>query len=56
MAEGDQDKTEQPTAFRLDEARRKGEVARSQDITDVLALTGATSPVHWPTASARWCR
>jgi len=38
MAEGDQDKTEQPTAFRLDEARRKGEVARSQDITGVLVL------------------
>lgn len=38
MAEGDQDKTEQPTSFRLEEAKKRGEVARSQDITGVLVL------------------
>ncbi|PWB29850.1 flagellar biosynthesis protein FlhB [Stenotrophomonas sp. SPM] len=38
MAEGDQDKTEQPTAYRLEEARKKGEVPRSQDVTGALVL------------------
>jgi flagellar biosynthetic protein FlhB len=50
MTQGDQDKTEQPTPFRLDEARKRGEVAKSPDITGsailvafacVMALTGA---------------
>lgn len=39
MAEGDQDKTEQPTSFRLDEARKKGEVAKSADMVGVLMLS-----------------
>ncbi|WNH48601.1 EscU/YscU/HrcU family type III secretion system export apparatus switch protein [Stenotrophomonas aracearum] len=38
MSDADQDKTEQPTSFRLEEARKRGEVARSQDITGVLVL------------------
>ena len=38
MAEGDQDKTEQPTPHRLEEARRKGEVAKSADLVGVLGL------------------
>lgn len=38
MAEGDQDKTEQPTPYRLEEARKKGEVAKSADLVGVLGL------------------
>lgn len=38
MAEGDQDKTEQPTAYRLEEARKRGEVAKSADLVGVLGL------------------
>lgn len=50
MSQPDQDKTEQPTPFRLQEARKRGEVAKSMDVTGsvvmivfaaVLALTGA---------------
>lgn len=39
MAEGDQDKTEQPTSFRLEEAREKGEIAKSADVVSVLMLS-----------------
>ena len=41
MAEGqqkDQEKTEQPTQKRRDEARKKGQVAKSQEITSVAIL------------------
>lgn len=38
MAEGDQDKTEQPTSYRLEEARKKGNVARSQDVAGIVVL------------------
>jgi flagellar biosynthetic protein FlhB len=43
MARSDEDgeRTEQPTAQRLIEARRQGEVARSTDLTAALVLTGA---------------
>lgn len=50
MSQPDQDKTEQPTPYRLEEARKRGEVARSMDVTGtlvmivfaaVVALTGA---------------
>lgn len=34
----DQDKTEQPSAFRLQEAREKGQVARSTEVTAVVCL------------------
>lgn len=49
MAADDQDKTEQPTPYRLEEARRRGEVAKSPDaigtgmlvvFAAVIALTG----------------
>jgi flagellar biosynthetic protein FlhB len=40
MAEGDQDKTEQPTQYRLDEARKRGEVAKSTDLAGTLGLMG----------------
>lgn len=54
MSQGDQDKTEQPTPYRLDEARKRGEVAKSQDVSGsivliafaaIVALTGADTAV-----------
>ena len=38
MAGGDQDKTEQPTQYRLDEARKQGQVAKSADLVGALGL------------------
>ncbi|WP_158543423.1 EscU/YscU/HrcU family type III secretion system export apparatus switch protein [Dyella solisilvae] len=38
MADDQQDKTEQPTAHRLQEARDRGQVPRSPDLTGVLVL------------------
>lgn len=38
MSQGDQDKTEQPTEFRLEEARKRGEVAKSIDLSGVLLM------------------
>lgn len=38
MAQGDQDKTEKPTPHRLEEARKKGEVAKSQEVTGAVVL------------------
>ncbi len=38
MAQTDLDRTEQPTAFRLEEARKKGQVARSADLSGALML------------------
>lgn len=38
MSQGDQDKTEQATPFRLEEARTRGEVAKSQEATGVAVL------------------
>lgn len=40
MAGNDQLKTEQPTARRLQEARRRGQVAKSNDLTAALILLG----------------
>lgn len=39
MATEDQDKTEQPTSYRLEEARKKGEVSKSPDATGTAVLT-----------------
>lgn len=50
MSQGDQDKTEQPTPFRLEEARKRGEVAKSVDLSGVLmmivfaTIVGLTAP------------
>lgn len=50
MSQADQDKTEQPTPHKLEEARKRGEVAKSQDVTGtvvmiafaaIVAVTGA---------------
>ena len=42
MADNDQDKTEQPTPFRLQEARDRGQVPRSSDLTATLVVIGFT--------------
>ncbi len=49
MAEQDSDKTEEPTAKRLTEAREKGQVARSVDLNSALILLAATSVLWF------WC-
>ncbi|EQD80207.1 Type III secretion exporter, partial [mine drainage metagenome] len=43
MAENDQDRTEQPTGKRLEEARKDGQVPRSADLSSaaVLLIAGA---------------
>lgn len=38
MASEDQDKTEEPTSYRLDEARRRGEVAKSPEVVGTAVL------------------
>jgi flagellar biosynthetic protein FlhB len=38
VAESDQSKTEQPTPFRLQEARRKGQVPRSAELSGLLVM------------------
>src|SRR5690348_2565030 len=38
MAEGAGDKTEKPTPKRLEEARKKGQVAKSQDVNSAIVL------------------
>jgi flagellar biosynthetic protein FlhB len=43
MADDGADKTEEPTQRKLDEARRKGDVPRSQDVTSFASLAGATA-------------
>ncbi|MDQ1120680.1 MULTISPECIES: EscU/YscU/HrcU family type III secretion system export apparatus switch protein [Pseudoxanthomonas] len=39
MAGGDQDKSEQPTSYRLEEARKEGQVAKSADLASVLLVS-----------------
>src|SRR5262245_39598821 len=41
------DKTEKPTARRLKDAREKGEVARSRDLTGALSLIAVTIALGW---------
>ncbi|MFM2478322.1 flagellar biosynthesis protein FlhB [Celerinatantimonas sp. MCCC 1A17872] len=41
MAESDQERTEQPTAKRLSEAREKGQIARSKELATALVLIGS---------------
>jgi flagellar biosynthetic protein FlhB len=38
MAQADQDKTEKPTPHRLEEARKRGEVAKSAEVTGVVVM------------------
>ena len=37
--ESDQEKTEEPSAHRIEESKRKGEVAQSKELTSVLVLS-----------------
>lgn len=62
MSQGDQDKTEQPTPYRLEEARKRGEVAKSPDVAGalvmivfaaVIAVTGAGVASALATATRR---
>ncbi len=62
MSQGDQDKTEEPTHFRLDEARKRGEVAKSIEVSavvvmivsaSIIALTGAGIAVALAVATRR---
>jgi flagellar biosynthetic protein FlhB len=39
--ENDSEKTEEPSQYRMDEARKKGDVASSKELTSVLLLSGS---------------
>lgn len=39
MTAEDQDKTEEPTSYRLDEARKRGEVSKSAEVSGFLVMT-----------------
>ena len=39
--ENDDEKTEEPSQYRIDEARKKGDVAQSKELSSVLMLTGS---------------
>ena len=45
MASEDQDKTEQPTPFRLEEARKRGEVAKSPELVGAAVMIGFAATV-----------
>ncbi len=43
MSQGDQDKTEEPTRYRLDEARKRGEAAKSIDVAGIVVMIVAAA-------------
>lgn len=45
MSSGDQDKTEQPTPFRLEEARKRGEVAKSPELVGAAVMIAFAATV-----------
>lgn len=47
MAEQDQNRSEAATPFKLDEARKKGSVAKSLDINSFFMLAGATAVLYF---------
>lgn len=62
MSEADKDKTEEPTPYRLEEARKRGEVARSMDVPGlvvmsvaaaIIVLTGADAGMRLAQATER---
>lgn len=62
MSEADKDKTEEPTPYRLDEARKRGEVAKSIEVPGtiimvvaaaIIALTGADAAYRLADATRR---
>ncbi|MCL6611814.1 MAG: flagellar biosynthesis protein FlhB [Peptococcaceae bacterium] len=52
MAEGGQEKTEQPTPRRLQEARRRGQVAKSRDLSAAVVLMAAVAVFYAASRSA----
>lgn len=52
-SESGAEKTEEPTAKRLSEARRDGQVAKSNDLSQVMGLMGAFTAL-WMLAPAIW--
>jgi flagellar biosynthetic protein FlhB len=47
MAEQDQDRNEDATPFKLEEARKKGSVAKSADFLSLAAIAGAVGFLYW---------
>ena len=47
MAENEHDQTEQPTAKRLEDARKKGQVPRSQDLSAAAVMLVAGGALHF---------
>jgi flagellar biosynthesis protein FlhB len=47
MAENDAEKTEQPTAKRLEEARKKGQIARSTDLSAAAVILTVGGGLHF---------
>ena len=39
--ENDDEKTEEPSQYRIDESRKKGEVAVSKELSSVILLSGS---------------
>lgn len=52
MSQGDQDKSEKPTPYRLEEARKKGEVAKSQEVTGVMVMVAFAALIALGAADA----
>jgi len=52
VAEGGQEKTEQPTPRKLQEARNKGQVAKSKDLSAAVVLMAAVTAFYMSTHSA----
>lgn len=52
MAEGGQEKTEQPTPRKLQDARQKGQVAKSKDLSAAVVLMAAVTVFFLSTQSA----
>lgn len=52
MSDGSEQKTEQPSAHKLEKARRRGQIPQSRDIPAVAALIGAVSALTF--ASQGW--
>jgi len=52
VAEGGQEKTEQPTPRKLQDARKKGQVAKSKDLSAAIVLMAAVTVFYLSTKSA----
>lgn len=52
MADNSQDKTEQPTPKKLQDARKKGQVAKSRDLSSAIVLMAIVGALYLSTKSA----